>query len=294
MLRFSVVFERPTRPPDRRPPEPAGEFSIDDVPDWPTDGLVMGSDLDGGGGALTADPAPEITAAQGTGEASTASPPRMPKKVPFAQLDERTQARLRAAQEEFHRDWRSIPPKRLRLVRRAAAAKKLLEHIEWLLENEMEEELEELLDRRVPAVAAFGMKRVAVTACRHRLREILNSLTAENFPGAEGDEFRLARLERVKLLRTAIDRAIASANQEAEINESRREMAGRELDFDDDDEAEMLRIIYGLSREERELVRRRAQAARDDASPWTAADRARLNRIRKYANEQFAARRRVT
>jgi hypothetical protein len=292
MRRVSVVFERPTRPPDRRPPEPAGEFSIDDEPDWPTDGLVMGSDIDGGGGALTADPGPRDHRGTRNRRGEHRFAPRMPKKAPFAQLDERTQARLRASQEEFHRAWRSIPPKRLHLVRRAAAAKTLLEHIEWLLENEMVEELEELLDRRVPAVAAFGMKRVAVTACRNRLREILNSLTAENFPEAEGDEFRLARLERVRLLQTTIDRAIASANQEAELDESRRQMAGEELEVDD--ETEMLKIIYGLSRENRELGRRRAQVARDDASPWTAADRARLTRIRKDANEQFATRRRVT
>jgi len=289
MVRFSVELERAARPPDRRPPEPAGEFSIDDEPDFPTQSLPTGHGVDRNAAGSAVE---SIAASDRTREAEPPSSARMPKKVAFAQLDERAQVRLRAAQEEFHTYWSSIPPERLGLVRRAAAARKQLEHIKWLLESEMEEELEELLQRLFSAVAAFGMQRVASRACRQQLPEILTRLVAESFADAEGDEFRLARLERVNLLRTVIERAIARANHEAEIDETRQRFAGQE--FEIDDRLERLRIIYALSREQRELVRRRAEAPRNDASPWTDAERAQLARLRKDANERFAARRSVT
>jgi hypothetical protein len=211
--------------------------------------------------------------------------------IRLAEPDGQEEARRKAAADELRDYWSSIPDERFQLVRKSYLAKKRLEYIEGRLAGGAVEELTEAITQLAPAVAAFSRQREALAACQHRFFEILERVSDELFSVHGPDDFRVARVKRLRLLKVILERTVSRANAEATRDEMRRLMSESESGFSEDEE--MLRTVYALSEKERSLVSRRAEALRNDKAPWPAADRVALHRLRQLAARNLDAKKRL-
>ena len=189
------------------------------------------------------------------------------------------------ADEVAGRDLAASPERR-KLVIDAVRAEANLAGVERLAGQESEERLQRLIERHEPAVRLFGDSREAAVAAARNVAAVRDR-PIFGLDVFEGDGFRQARLKRWEWLlgiaRRAIQNARSGALADERFAETRELMRapGEMTEFSDRED--MLRAIYQLDERERSLVRRRAEAGRDDDDPWSDADRACLTRARKRA-----------